>query len=261
MIDNLNQLDELMSFSKPFSAFVDKQRLDIMAQFNQNISELIYDSFGRDLPELYVPVVNKLMFRFLNLWVNASNASHNEKQQEIQKQRNQTVLQGSEQTMVFNKDRLLDNCWKLINKFKRKCLPDIIQFRSRQDMHASTNGNAIKLLSEEQSQMCMRRAEQKSALVKIFTRMYSYFEISKDLQGVEMTLTLLLEAALLEYEETSLVQDSAAVLFLMFTKIHYVNLQYKDVQTLIQVLTMLLEKLSLEQTVLKVNGQAFRVEF
>ena len=33
--------------------------------------------------------------------------------------------------MVFNKSKLLENGKKLINKFKRKCLPDIIQFKSK----------------------------------------------------------------------------------------------------------------------------------
>ena len=51
-----------------------------MAQFNQNISELIHDSFGKDLPELYVPVVNKLLFRYYNLWLNASSAEHSDSQ-------------------------------------------------------------------------------------------------------------------------------------------------------------------------------------
>ena len=107
----------------------------------------------------------------------------------------------------------------------------------------------------------MRRAEQKTTLVKIFARAYQYFEVSGQLKGVETTIQLLLEAALLEFEETSLVQDSAAVLFLMFTKIRYLELQYKIVQNLIKVLNVRLEKLALEHTNLKVNGQAFRVEF
>lgn len=80
MIDNLNSLDQQMTCQKPFSAYIDKQRLDIMAQFNQNISELIHDSFGKDLPELYVPVVNKLLFRYYNLWLNASSAEHSDSQ-------------------------------------------------------------------------------------------------------------------------------------------------------------------------------------
>ena len=49
-----------------------------MAQFNQNVSELIIDQFGRELPELYIPVVNKLLFRYLYLWLIASHAEFNE---------------------------------------------------------------------------------------------------------------------------------------------------------------------------------------
>lgn len=43
MIDNLNTLDSQMVFSKPYNAYIDKQRLDIVAKFNQNVSELIID--------------------------------------------------------------------------------------------------------------------------------------------------------------------------------------------------------------------------
>ena len=48
--------------------------------------------------------------------------------------------------------------------------------------------------------------------------------------GVEVSITLLLEAALLEYEETNQVQDSSSVLFQMFVKIKYLQMEYKDVQ-------------------------------
>ena len=34
MLDNFNTLDEKMIFQKPFNAYIDKQRLDISAQFN-----------------------------------------------------------------------------------------------------------------------------------------------------------------------------------------------------------------------------------
>lgn len=33
------------------------------------------EKFGREFPELYIPVVNKLIFRYFYLWLNASNAS------------------------------------------------------------------------------------------------------------------------------------------------------------------------------------------
>jgi len=35
--------------------------------------------------------------------------------------------------IVFNKARLLQNGMKLILKFKRKCLPDIIVFKTQQE--------------------------------------------------------------------------------------------------------------------------------
>ena len=36
---------------------------------------MIMDQFGRELPELYIPVINKLIFRYYYLWLNASNAN------------------------------------------------------------------------------------------------------------------------------------------------------------------------------------------
>lgn len=36
---------------------------------------MIMQKFGRELPELYIPVVNKLIFRYYYLWLNASYTS------------------------------------------------------------------------------------------------------------------------------------------------------------------------------------------
>ena len=69
---------------------------------------------------------------------------------------------------------------------------------------------------------------------------------SNDLKGVEVTITLVLEAALLEYEETNKVLDSSSVLFQMFVKIKYLQMEYKDVQIYIKLLTKLLEKVAKE---------------
>jgi len=69
-----------MTFDEPFLAYIDKQRLDVMAQFNQNVSELIMEQFksSKELPDLYIPVVIKLFFRYLHLWLNASKSALNE---------------------------------------------------------------------------------------------------------------------------------------------------------------------------------------
>ena len=58
-------------------------------------------------------------------------------------------------------------------------------------------------------------------LTKIFERMHQYHDKSGEKQGVEVTIQLLLEAALLEFEETNKVSDSSNVLFQMFVKIKY----------------------------------------
>ena len=34
ILDNFNKLDTYMKFEQPFLAYIDKQRLDVMAQFN-----------------------------------------------------------------------------------------------------------------------------------------------------------------------------------------------------------------------------------
>ena len=60
--------------------------------------------------------------------------------------------------------------------------------------------------------------------------MHQLYVVSQDMTGVEVSITLLLEAALLEYEETNQVQDSSSVLFQMFVKIKYLQMEYKDVQ-------------------------------
>ena len=43
MLDDFNNLDEMMMFQKPYNGYIDKQRFDISAQFNQNVSEMIMD--------------------------------------------------------------------------------------------------------------------------------------------------------------------------------------------------------------------------
>lgn len=42
--------------------------------------------------------------------------------------------------------------------------------------------------------------------------MHQYYEVSQEIEGVEFTINLLLEASLLEYEETNQVVDSSSVL-------------------------------------------------
>ena len=74
LIENFNVLDSQMTFQKPYNAYIDKKRLVISAQFNQNVSAMIMDQFNKELPELYIPVVNKLIFRYFYLWLNASEA-------------------------------------------------------------------------------------------------------------------------------------------------------------------------------------------
>ena len=44
--------------------------------------------------------------------------------------------------IVFNKTRLLQNGMKLILKFKRKCLPDIIVFKTQQEDQQAVFGSA-----------------------------------------------------------------------------------------------------------------------
>ena len=49
-----------------------------MAQFNSSVSELIIDQRFKELPDPYIPVVNKLIFRYYHLWLIASEADHKE---------------------------------------------------------------------------------------------------------------------------------------------------------------------------------------
>lgn len=94
----------------------------------------------RELPDLYITVVIKLFIRYLYLWLNASKSMLDMSQGA--EQPDQVALEAlglgshasrrskvSEDHTVFNKERLLKSGWDLILKFKRKCLPDILQFR------------------------------------------------------------------------------------------------------------------------------------
>ena len=74
------------------------------------------DKFNHDLPDLYIPVINKLWFRFFNLWLTASELEIDE-QEEMKDQEIKLA-----DRMVIDKDRLIEQMWKLLNKFKTKCL-------------------------------------------------------------------------------------------------------------------------------------------
>jgi len=144
-------------------------------------------------------------------------------------------------------------------KFKRKCLPDIIQFRRPEDQQTYLGPKSVA--RQKQSQVCMRRREEKENLIGIFERMHQFYEVSKDIQGVEVTLKLLLEAGLLEFEETNQVVDSAEALFQFFTKIKYLNLEYKELEVYVTLLTQKLEQKAKDHTKLQINGEAFRTAF
>lgn len=47
----------------------------------------------------------------------------------------------------------------------------------------------------------------------------------------------------------------------MFMQIKYLDMEYKDLQTYIKLLSTNLNKIAKEQTSLRVNGEAFRAEF
>jgi len=74
------------------------------------------DKFNHDLPDLYLPVINKLWFRFMNLWLTATELEI-EEQEEMKDQEIKLA-----DRMVIDKDRLIQQMWKLLNKFKTKCL-------------------------------------------------------------------------------------------------------------------------------------------
>lgn len=260
MLDNFNTLDELMVFQKPFNAFIDKQRLDINAQFNQNVSSMIIEKFGRELPELYIPVVNKLIFRYYFIWINASNAVLVEQRQQQKLAGAANSIVNNTNKMIFNKGRLFENCQKLIKKFKSKCLPDIIVFTSKHDEQSFITAPRV-YNNHEREAICWRRDQQKRTLVNIFQLMHLYNEKSNDIKGLAEILTLLLDSALLEFKETSKVDNSAHVLFQMFTKIKFFDMPYKDVKTYLNLLNKLLEKSALENVDLNVNGQDFKREF
>lgn len=172
------------------------------------------------------------------------------------------LVKGNIGQMVFNKNRLLQNCNRLLHKFKRKCLPDIIVFKSRKHHEVlldpmSDRGGIVR----DNAQAFLRQAKQKETLSNIFKSMHEYNEVSLEPLGVEVSMNLLLEAALLEFEETNTVTSTSAVLHQMFMQIKYLDMEYKDLQTYIKLLSTNLNKIAKEQTSFRVNGEAFRVEF
>ena len=60
---------------------------------------MIMQKFGRELPELYIPVVNKLIFRYYYLWLNASYAQLNDNKNPS---RNNQLLQNKLDPIILN---------------------------------------------------------------------------------------------------------------------------------------------------------------
>ena len=164
--------------------------------------------------------------------------------------------------MVFNRARLLENSHKLINKFKKKCLPDIIHFKSKQEdqrILATQVSNSQK--NSEQEQVCMRREAQKRTLTDIFVLMDQYYQRSNDTEGMQEIILLLLETAKLEFEETNKVLNLSNVLFMMFTKIKYLSMEWKVVKIYIDLVNKLLDKITLENVNLRVKSVELQAEF
>lgn len=80
LLDTFEQLEEKIEFEAPYNSYFDKKRLEITARFNQNVSELIQDQFRIELPELYIPVINKLVFRYFSLFITANEMELSEKE-------------------------------------------------------------------------------------------------------------------------------------------------------------------------------------
>ena len=128
LLDTFEQLEEKIEFEAPYSSYFDKKRLEITARFNQNVSELIMDQFRVELPELYIPVINKLVFRYFSLYITANEMELSEKEQ--QKQR----LKCGD-SLLIDKEKLVQQMWKLMTKsnFKEKCLMYLLVIRIRSD--------------------------------------------------------------------------------------------------------------------------------
>ena len=71
---------------------------------------------------------------------------------------------------------------------------------------------------------------------------------------------MLLETAMLEFEETNKALNSSNVLFEMFTKIKYLDMDWKDVKIYIDLVNKLLHKISLENVNFRVKSEEFKAE-
>ena len=81
ILDYFSFLDSCITFKKPFLSYFMKKRIEIMAEFNSNLSDIIIQKFSHDLPDLYIPVINKLWFRFMNLWLTATEIEIDEQEE------------------------------------------------------------------------------------------------------------------------------------------------------------------------------------
>ena len=91
--------------------------------------------------------------------------------------------------------------------------------------------------------------------------MNEYYKKSQEKKGLEEIILLLLETAMLEFEETNKALNCSNVLFEMFNKIKYLEMDWKDVKIYIDLVKKLLNKISLENVNYRVNSESFKAEF
>lgn len=114
--------------------------MEVIRRYNENVIDLIMDKFDDELPDLYIPVVNKAWILALELWAAASEleiemeeetAAHRKNVQATQSRKmpspnnNQDTLKL--QKLKIERRTMLDKMWLFVEKFKYKCIMFVLK--------------------------------------------------------------------------------------------------------------------------------------
>ena len=202
ILDYFAFLDGCISFKKPFLSYFMKKQIEVMAEFNTNLSDIIQQKFSHDLPDLYIPVINKLWFRFMNLWLTATEIEIDE-QEEMKHQEIKLA-----DRMVIDKQRLLDEMWRLLHKYKVKCLAFMLSKRVKdifleKEKHQSIDGGQRESALEYNN-----NSEDKKATSEMFKRVAMIHDRSGNTLGLTICMQLLVQTCLVEFHTKGDIQRS-----------------------------------------------------
>lgn len=209
------------------------------------------DKFNHDLPDLYLPVINKLWFRFMNLWLTATELEI-EEQEEMKDQEIKLA-----DRMVIDKDRLIQQMWKLLNKFKTKCLSFMLSKKVKDIWLEYDKNNIVDGGQKESALEYNNNSDDKKSTGQMFRRVDNIFKRQKTTQGLTISMQVLIQSCLVEFFLKGDVQRSHLSIFRFFTEVDFLDREWSVVKLYLGILRKELKYVVTGKNEFKINMKDF----